>query len=235
VLERSPLRFGDGLVHVGGQVSRRDMDRPFYEAQELAAQVVVDFIDISLNQIVQSGDPGRDPLEGLLTGRFTVAGNPREPEQLFGTGSVAIDRSDLLNFRPLAVLYTALGRWDDRREPTGSGTADLRFGAGALEIRNVSYFNRGVEVLAEMSIENLWDAGESPLSGIATGTGRPLRDVRLPFFRDVDQVLDVLQRELTTVQITGTLREPDGQLIPFAEVGDALRSLLSSEVQRRRR
>jgi hypothetical protein len=232
VLQRTPIQVGGGIVHLGGQVSRRDVDRPFHQARELSAQVIVDYDWINLNQIVQTGDPGRDPLEGRLSGTIQLAGNPRQPELLFGSGTVSIVRSELVNFAPLALLYDAggvLGRGGD-----GEGTASLRFGGGAVDINDIRYFGRGLQIRGLMRIENLWQVGESPISGYASGTARPLRDIRLPLVRDVDQIFDVLQRELTTVRIEGTLGSPSGSLVPFGEATDTLRRFIMGEVQGRR-
>ena len=49
---------------------------------------------------------------------------------------------------------------------------------------------------------------------------------------DVDQIMGVLQQDLTTVKLDGPMEEgADAKLVPFGEAGDALRRFIVGEVQ----
>ena len=131
-----------------------------------------------------------------------------------------------------ATLYDALRVSTAPKKPIGHGSLDLTLENSTLTLRELRYFNRGVEArAASISIANIFKLPDSPLDGYIVGSARPLADIKLPFFADVDQILTVLQSGLTTVKIEGTVRNPKAKIVPFSEVSDALRRLLIGDVK----
>jgi hypothetical protein len=75
----------------------------------------------------------------------------------------------------------------------------------------------------------------SPISGTAVGTARPFRDIRLPFLSayDLDTVLTVLQTDLTTVGVEGTVKDPALRPLAFTDLGQGMRMFIFGDVSRR--
>ena len=68
--------------------------------------------------------------------------------------------------------------------------------------------------------------------GFVVGSARPLKDLKLPLLADVDQIMGVLQQDLTTVKLDGPLEHGgNAKLVPFGEAGAALKRFIVGEVQ----
>ena len=85
-------------------------------------------------------------------------------------------------------------------------------------------------------IDQVWLMPNSPLTGTAVGTARPLRDLRLPFLStyDLDAILALLQANLTTVGLGGTLRDPDIAPLAFEDLGQGMRSFILGDYEQER-
>ena len=100
-----------------------------------------------------------------------------------------------------------------------------------LEIARTKYFNRGVDLYASVTATDVFKGVDSPLVGTAGGSARPFKDLKLPFMGDVDAILKALQGGLATVSVTGPVREPVIQVVPFAAAGDTFRRFMLGEVK----
>jgi hypothetical protein len=78
---------------------------------------------------------------------------------------------------------------------------------------------------------NIFQGVDSPIEGAAAGSARPLKDLKLPFMADVDQILRALQGGLATASIQGTLKDPQPRVLPFADAGEAFRRFMIGEVK----
>jgi len=99
----------------------------------------------------------------------------------------------------------------------------------AKEIPNVRYFNRGVDIWASATVLDVFKGAQSPIEGNAAGSARPLKDLKLPFMADVDQILKALQGSIATASIQGTVGEPQPRVIPFAQSGETFRRFMIGE------
>jgi len=72
---------------------------------------------------------------------------------------------------------------------------------------------------------------KSPTDIYAVGSVRPLKDLKLPFIGDVDQVLAALQGNFATEHATGPFDNLTLQTIPFAGISNALRELILGDVR----
>ena len=68
---------------------------------------------------------------------------------------------------------------------------------------------------------------QSPVNGVAVGAVRPLKDINLPFFSDLDRALRVVQTGAASVRVSGTLAEYESKLVPFAEISSAFHRLIT--------
>lgn len=145
--------------------------------------------------------------------------------------NVAIANSDLGNFTPIAFLYNAMHLGGGPRTPTGHGAISAHMEMGKLHVSRLYYFNRGIEVRGVATVDQMWNLPDCPLTGSATGTARPLKNIKLPLFAEADAIFSALQGELTNVMFDHTLRDPDNfQIVSLAKLGGELRGLLLGEL-----
>jgi len=148
-------------------------------------------------------------------------------------GSVAISNSDLGNFGPIAALYNVMHLGGDIRNPTGYGDIALHMEQGKLHISDLHYFNRGIEVYAVATVDQIWKLEQAPIQGGAIGSIRPLKNIKLPLFVELDAVLSGLQRQLASVIFKGTLVKPDADYLKqggLEQAGSELRGILLGEL-----
>jgi hypothetical protein len=116
-------------------------------------------------------------------------------------------------------------------QPIGTADVRARLEGANLSVTSARIFNRGVEIRGQLNSTAIWALPDNPISGTAVGSVRPLRDLKLPFLADVDQVLSVLQSNLTTVRVGGTLRNPKVDSGAFADIGQELRGILIGDMK----
>ncbi|MGB7159931.1 MAG: hypothetical protein WBD40_17830, partial [Tepidisphaeraceae bacterium] len=222
------IRFADGIVRIWARFGRhRGITTP-------AGQITLDLDRLDVNQLVHIAAADAEPMPGRISGTLNLYGMPREMTRTSGLGTVRITDSDLANYDVFAFLYERMNvlNWGrDKPQNRGHGSADLRFEADTLYVNNIRYFNRGTEIRATTTIHEVWKLPDSPIEGTAAGSVRPFSALRLPLLADVDDVLNVLQQDVLPVRISGTVRHPRVELVPFSEISGAMRSLLLGDVQ----
>ena len=166
---------------------------------------------------------------------MTFVGPIEDPKRIFGTGSLQIVDSDLVNVPFIKQLYNLLRVGIGSGKPNGTGSLDLQLDASRLDLTNIRYFNRGTEARAELRVKDIWAGTRSELEGSAIGTLRPLKDLKLPFLADVDDVLNALQSQLgvQSVLIEGTVADQKVRPVLFSELGSGFRGLLMGEATSR--
>src|SRR5213079_2749802 len=189
----------------------------------------MEFKELSLNELTQSLTPGAAPMAGALDGQLTLFG-PLNLQLLTGETNVHLTRSDLANNAIVGGIYDAMHLHIGHDEPVGAGRAQLRLEQGVLNLTNFYYNNRGVELRASGRASDIFRGGDSPISGYAVGSARPLRELKLPFFAEADDILNALQKSLTTFRVGGRLREPILQPAGFSEIGSDLRGFILGDV-----
>ncbi len=219
LIQKSQFDAVDGSLALWGRLTWHD-DAPFVHWN-------VDFDQLSLNQILQITDPSDHEIPGRVTGQLSAGGYLQYPHRMFGEGRVRLRETDLANLPIISLLYNTLNLNFGRSDPTGEGTAIFRLEGDAIELSRLEYYNRGTDVLARLRIADIWAGAESPIDGVAVGAVRPLKDIDLPFFRDLDRTLGALQADTASVRISGTLGERDVRVVPFAEVSGTIGRLIS--------
>ncbi len=190
------------------------------------------FERIDLDQIVQTAAPNAQAMPGRLSGDFHFQGDLAVPRNLNGNGSLRIADSDLVNFDPLELLYNLLNVGGNPKTPTGHGRFDLSLEQSKLTISNGHYFNRGIDAIGSLTIDDIWMGKESPIHGGVVGTARPLKDVKLPLIADADKLLANLQSFLTAVGVAGTLEKPKPYQTTLSNFGGGLQKAILGDVKK---
>jgi hypothetical protein len=192
--------------------------------------------DLDLEQLFHAADKSEaDKIKsypGRLSGTVSIVGDPRDKLQLFGQASLQIHDSDLGNFGPFAALYNTMHLGGNAGKAIGEGTVEARFDNDSLIVSSLRYFNRGVDAYGLATIGSISKYPDCPLSGEVVGTLAPLRNIKLPFFADADKIFSVLQTNLTSIVLGGTLEPGKQTYVPesAAAIGSAMRTFLLGDV-----
>jgi hypothetical protein len=242
----SELHVAGGVIQLWGRLSSHEANDT---RAVVSTQVTAVLKDLSLDQIVKTGKPDADPMPGRLNGRLMLIGSTRplretglvETEEvpaalerlsksISAQGKVELSQSDLANVDAFAALYNLMSLGQDMHAPTGSGSAEVRMEGGALHVNNLRYYNRGTEIRAMASIDEIWRLPKSPLTGTAVGNARPFSEVKLPLFSTFDRVLTLAQP--TGVAIGGTVDNPRVRPTAFDDVGDAMKAFVIGDARK---
>jgi hypothetical protein len=219
------FRLAGGRVKVWGRRGR-------HPSGEIQTHITADLFRLEVDQLVHAFDEKADPMPAKLSGKIILHGNPRDLDAVFGQGHLEITDSDLAKADILAFLYNVVGLGSAPKHPDGHGALDFTLQRSTLTTNNVYYFNRGVEAWSNgLTIADVWKTPRSHLSGFVVGSARPLSAIKLPLFADVDKIMAVLQSNLTTVKVSGTMAEPKVQSATFSDVGDSLKRFMGAQVQ----
>jgi hypothetical protein len=200
----------------------------------VTSHVIASFDQLNIQQLLHAAIPDDPkPLPGLVSGQIILHGDPRQLDLLFGQGHISIEKSDLGNIAPLALLYEVLHVGAAPKQWNGRGSLDLSLQQSTLLLQNLRYFNRGIEAkAASISIGDVWKMPHCPVQGYLVGTARPLAGIKLPLIADADQILSVLQSNLTTVKIEGTIAKPEPKIAAFSDTGEELHRLLVGDARK---
>jgi hypothetical protein len=224
-----------GQINLGGGTIGLYARASLHDQNILSTQIQAKLNSLDLQQLIHAADKTEaDKIKaypGRLSGTISVVGDPRDKLQLFGQASLQIHDSDLANFGPFAVLYDTMHLGGNAGKPIGEGTLEARYDNDNLIISSLRYFNRGVDAYGLATIGKVSKYPACPLSGEVVGTLAPLRNIKLPFFADADKIFSVLQANLTSIVISGTLAN-GGTYLPesAAAIGSAMRNFLLGDV-----
>jgi hypothetical protein len=223
MIQQSRFDVLDGTIELWGRMTEHER-QPFthlhLQLQEIDLQQIADFIGYT-----------EYPMPGRIHGAGIAGGYLREPHRLFGQANLRLTDSDIVSMPGIAQLYSAANIDFRRPEPRGVGEVLVRLENESIDIARLTYFNRGMDIVARARVMNLWEGGDSPISGIAAGTVRPLRDTRLPFVGDnLDRLLSALQADAISVRINGTVNDSRTSVVPLSEVTGALSRILRGRV-----
>jgi hypothetical protein len=221
VIDRSNIALADGTMTLFSRVSRHE------GARFVHVQTNLERIDI--DQFYRAFAPDEGPLPGRLSGSAAFGGYVEAPHRMFGEARLSLVDSDLANLPAIAAVYNLLNLRFGGQEPRGRGDVRVRLEGNALEITRLRYFNRGADIAGSLRVDNVWLGGESPISGVAAGSVRPLRDLDIPLL-DIDRMLSTLQTSAASVEVGGTLAERDIRVVPFADIAGRITRVFTGRV-----
>jgi hypothetical protein len=233
-LDRDRAVLAGGTADVAGGTIGLFARASIHDANTLSSQFEARLTNLDLEQLLHAADKTEaDKLKsypGELDGVISIVGDPRNRMALFGSASLAVHDSDLANFGPFAVLYDTMHLGGTIGKKVGVGTIDARYDNDNLIISSLRYFNRGIDAYGLARISELSQYPQCPISGELVGTYQPLKNINLPFFADADKIFSVLQSNLTSIVIGGTISQPSYLPESAAVIGTAMRTFLLGDV-----
>lgn len=242
----STIEIGGGLLKLWGRVSYHDLETT---KAAVSSQVLIDFANLDLNQIIKAANPEATDTPGRLDGSLTIIGATRGPRveprppgappvpfnQKFATaivahGPVKLSEAKLGSLPMFSFLYDVMSAGQDVKNSNGVGTVEVRLENGNLELNNLKYFNRGTEVRGMFTIEQIWNLPNSPFRGTAIGSVRPLANLNLPFIAEIDRLIALLSSDLASIGVEGTVKKYKTYQIGLRDLGAGLRTLLFGEI-----
>jgi hypothetical protein len=242
----STMEIAGGQLKLWGRVSYHELQKT---RDAISSQLLVDFKDLDLNQIVHAVHPKATDTPGRLDGSMTIIGATRGPRfrplapgepppefvEKFATafvahGPVRLSGAKLGRLRVFSDLYDLMSLGQNVKQNNGVGSVEVRFENGNVELNNLRYFNRGTEVRAIFTIEQIWKGSKAPLYGSAIGSVRPLASLDLPFIAEIDRVIALLSADLASIGIDGTVEDPNPYQIGLRDLGGGLKTLLLGDV-----
>lgn len=181
--------------------------------------------DLDLNVLLPTGSKvGMTP--GRLSGQITAIGEPGNPRNAFGQGTLTLTDSDLAGTGPISFLYDLMHFSHNANKPQGQGTIDFVIQDQTAYISPMQYFDRGRQVLLSGVISDLPDLPHCPIDLIAAGSVRPFKSINIFGVEDLDEALSALQHDAVSVHITGYLNKPVTKAIAFGNISHEARNLL---------
>ena len=229
----------------------------------LSGQVSATFGQLQIGAAARSVAPDNAQLgkvRGLLGGQVNLRANLDDPSKLFdlaalaklnGSGRLELSDADL---KGVGVLKTIVAGADEkeqkRKEETGKdegygadpnaagrGTVRFQLEGDTLRVNSLDLFVSGIQIQGAPVVSGLSDYPKSELSGIVVAAARPLKNVKLPFFADADQILGAFQQSAATFRLKGTLEHLGVNSVEqasIAEAGDTLKELLTGEAAKKK-
>ncbi|MFH1719295.1 MAG: hypothetical protein ABIF19_18230 [Planctomycetota bacterium] len=217
LIDRSELQIMNGLLKARGSFRR--------QGDGFLTYVLADFSQLSLDQFVHVFRPGEKRVPGRLTGDGVLIVSS-DFHRMTGEANVLLTESDLANTVIVSTLHNAMNVRFGQTQPTGQGQVRLRFEGSAVRIPSFTYFNRGIEIRGMGAVDDLTQGSTSPIKGYAIGSVRPLKGTRLPGTEDLDRLMAALQSGVSSVEVKGTLGQPEAAPVPFKRISNMLRALL---------
>ena len=230
VLDNSYLTVAGGDIRVFARASKHPLNGENGPATEWSLNVDLDGRDIDLNQLVHVNGSDAPDTPGRIETKFTLLGNPADRSKWVGQGSVKLTDTDLADNAVIGTLYQLMSVKIGPKIPSGRGNTEFRMENGNLDITRFYYFNRGIEARGTGRVTDIWRLGDAQLSGFVIGSIRPLKDLKLPFAADLDQILTAFQSGATTVSVAGTVQKPKANIALFSDITQGLRTFILGDV-----
>ena len=230
VIDNSYLTIAEGDIRVFARASKHPLERQRGPVAEWSLNLDLDGRGIELNQLVHANGPDAPNTPGRLETKFTLLGNPADRTKWVGQGSLRLTESELAGNVIIGTLYRLMSVKLGPDVPAGKGNTSFRMENGNLDVTSFYYFNRGIEARGTGRISDVWQLGNAELSGFVIGSARPLKDLKIPFAADLDQILTAFQRDAIPVSIGGTIQKPKARLALFSDITQGLRTLILGDV-----
>jgi hypothetical protein len=188
--------------------------------------LLTEFNDLDLRQLMATVTARPTKARGRLFGSVSITIGAGL-NSLAGHGQLRLRDADLKEIRPLASLLRNLP--SDGHH--GSGELELQWIGRNIQISNFLYTQGGSEIRGQGRIADLALGSQSTVEGFLITSTRPLKGLKVPGIADLDRMMTSLQRQVTAVQVSGTLADVETVPVPFLEISRMLRALLWTQLR----
>jgi hypothetical protein len=239
----STVEIAGGLMTLWGRVSYHNLQAT---KDAVSSQMLINFRDLDLNQIIKAANPEATDTPGRLDGHLTIIGATRGPRihprppgvppvpfaqklvtAIRASGPVKLRDAKLGRLPAISFLYDVMSLGQNVKDNNGVGDAQVQLENGVLRLTNLEYFNRGTEVRSpELEIQEVWKLPDSPMRGTLFGSLRPLASLNLPFIAEADRLIALVSADLVAITIEGTVKNGRYQQLGLKELGQDLKAAL---------
>jgi len=125
-----------------------------------------------------------------------------------------------------SAIFAALNIGGKSGAAEGRGILRFTVENNELHVAQLAYRNRGADLFAAGTVQDVWRLPNTALSGWAAGSVTPLKEIKLPILSDAQTIFRTLELNATTFRLGGTVRDPKITPVPFSEVGETIRGIL---------
>lgn len=179
---------------------------------------------LDLGPLILAVSPSVGQVYGRLTGNIAMTIPDGELSRANGVGEALIADSDFVDIPLFASIYDVLRLSSSASERSGHGSMKFRMQNGALLIDEMDYTNRGAYIEIAGRITDPFKGGDAALDAYAVASLKPLPDESV--LKVVNSLLGLLQEQVNTIHVTGTLAEQKLKPEPLKSVGDRIGNLL---------
>ncbi len=235
VLDQCTINLAGGKVELWGRASQHNSNDPVLvragKQNFVGLQGTVRLVDLDLHPIVQAYKPDDRPVYARVSGEVNVFADSSGLDTLVGGGSVSLEDAKLTNFKPVGLLLTQMNA-SEQTSGNGRGGVIMRIEKGRVDINEFNYFEAGIEMLGVMTIYDIVEKRmNAPVNGTLVGTLRPFRDTKISILSTADDIFSLVQSQLSTVVVSGTLADLIVRQGLATEIGAGLKQIITGDVQ----
>ncbi len=187
-----------------------------------------DFTGIDANKLIHAIGIDADPIAGQISGKGFIV-TSLDFDSINGTVDLTMEQMNLADNDIISTLYGVVRPNSREEDYTGSGAAKIRFDGVKIAIDDFYYFNRGFEVYGSGRIADTSLGQQSPVSGVVFGTIRPFKDVSIIGAKTVDKTMLMLQSNLASVRISGTIESNEIRVVALPDMQSAINAIMSGK------
>ncbi|HEX4795574.1 MAG TPA: hypothetical protein VH370_17420 [Humisphaera sp.] len=254
--QTSTIHFDGGVMQVWGRIGRHpgealgthvelsfqqlDLDRLVHDIDPAASKMPGKLAGnltllYATSPVVTAPASHAWPVQIPATQMATPATQPALAtllDPLYADGEVRLRQSNLTGYGPIGAMYDLMHLGKNSGIPTGTGNVGLHLERGTLSITHLRYFDRGKEIRAVATANQIWNFPNSPISGSMVGTAQPLANTKLPLLADIDSILTAVQKTVVqSITLYGTVHEPKWRAIVFGDIGGELQRMIVGDVR----
>lgn len=180
---------------------------------------------LNLEPLIMAVSPSVGQMYGYVSGGVELTLPDGELAGASGSGEGTISESDFVDVPLFAGIYDLMNLKFVGGQREGQGRIKFRFVDGVLLIDEMDYRNRGAYIEVAGKLTNPFHGGDALVDAYALASLKPLPDQSV--LKAVNNLLSLLQAQVSGVHVTGTLAEQNLQPVPLKSIGDNIGTLFN--------
>lgn len=195
-------------------------------------QTTVRVQNLDVAQLAGAAIDDPPAVAGLIAGDLNAFGNVLAPAEMTADGRFRVTRGDFARIPIIADIFDlARGLAGGGGEAVGTASIEFRFENDRLTANRAELFDRGLFLEGlNVVLDGVTQWPQTRISGHALASARPLRSIEVPLFAELfanaDEIMNAVQREATTIRVSGTIEDYRVDQAAVSEVFGELRNML---------